>query len=252
MKRIILLPQLTVAEGNPRQDFSHIPGLAASIVANGQLEPVTIIPADADGLFFEITHGECRYRAVQYANEHGADIKWMMCDLQENGLLGDEIILQHIVRNSGKPLTLLEEAGAYVRLSEDYGWTVTSIAKGVGRTTGQVADLLLLMAASEDILAAVRAGTMSVSAAIELLKAPERARERIEQGMVDDPGKRITAGDVQKEVNGHPDIISAKKIEQYIKDANDRMYAAKAGSKEFARWEGVKFGLEVAMGIHEM
>lgn len=254
---------------NPREDFSHVPDLAASMVAVGQLDPIEVRP-DEDGERAEGVHGESRYRAAKYANEHlGGTITALRCVVAPTDLKALDIVLRHFHRgNNSKPLTALECAGVYDELHNSAGMTVTAISAAVNRSESHIYDHLKLFELPEFILNAVRSGLISASAAIEIAKAPEGKRQKLidkimaqlgeseekdlEDGEDDgEPRERITKAAVETELNGHPKTISAAAIRDYIQRSYERIKASKRGSKELERWEGVKYGLETALGLHD-
>lgn len=240
---------------NPREDFSHMVDIANSIVESGQWDPIEVQLSD-DGDFVYGTHGETRYRAVMYANEHlGANIKTMKCIAAPKGIDEFDIMLRHFDRGMlGRPLNAIECAKVFKRLKEEKGMSVSAIADRCRKSDQHIYDHLKLLEAPLSVLEKVRSGEMSAAAAIEIAKLPEQKREKVVnklEGNVDSSGDRITKKDVETAVDGHPRQISAKEIREYAKMCDKRIHEARKGSKEQIKWEGVRYGLETALGMHD-
>lgn len=246
---------------NPREDFSHMVDIANSIVESGQWDPIEVQLSD-DGDFVCGTHGETRYRAVRYANEHlGANIKTMKCIAAPKGIDEFDIMLRHFDRGMlGRPLNAIECAKVFRRLKEEKGMPVSAIADRCRKSDQHIYDHLKLLEAPLSVLEKVRAGEMSADAAIAIAKMEESKRAKAlkklgfddgEPEEVDTPRERITKKDVETAVDGHPRQISAKEIREYAKTCDKRIHASRKGSKEQIKWEGVRYGLETALGMHD-
>ncbi len=246
---------------NPREDFSHVDGLALSIIQYGQLEPIKIKMGD-DGLAYGV-HGESRYRAVLLANkEYGAKIKTMDCVSAPKDYDETDIMMEHFERGStNKPLTALECAKVYKYLRDELKYSAGEIADRCRKSDTHVYDHLKLLEAPLSVLEAVKAGTMSAAAAIEVAKAPEYKQQaivdKLEGRSSSGPSEprekpdKITKADVEEEFDGVPKQISTKIAQKRIKVCMERIHAARKGSKEQIKWEGVKYGLESGLGMHE-
>lgn len=239
---------------NPREDFSHVPDLAISIIQYGQLEPIKVKMGD-DGIAYGV-HGESRYRAILLANkDYDAKITTIDCVSAPKDYDETDIIMEHFERGStNKPLTALECAKVYKMLRDVQKYTVGEIADRCRKSDQHVYDHLKLFEAPLSILEKVRSGEMSASAAIEIAKLPESKRGKVVEKLTSDPdvpAERITKKDVETAVDGHPRQITAKDIRSYIKTCNERIAASRRGSKEQEKWEGVKYGLETALGMHD-
>jgi len=245
---------------NPREDFSHVPGLALSIMQYGQLEPIKVKMAEdgyADGV-----HGESRYRAILLANkDFDAGIKTIDCVSAPKDYDETDIMMEHFERGStNKPLTALECAKVYKMLRDVQKYSAGEIADRCRRSDQHVYDHLKLLEAPLCVLEKVRAGEMSADAAISIAKMEESKREKAvkklglggdDSGKPEAPRERITKKDVETAVDGHPRQISAKEIREYAKMCDKRIHEARKGSKEQIKWEGVRYGLETALGMHD-
>lgn len=246
---------------NPREDFSHMVDIANSIVESGQWDPIEVQLSE-DGDFVHGTHGETRYRAVKYANEHlGAKIRTMKCIAAPKGIDEFDIMLRHFDRGMlGRPLNAIECAKVFKRLKEDKGMSVGEIADRCRKSDQHIYDHLKLLETPLSVLEKVRSGEMSAAAAIEIAKLPEAKREKVvnklevnndSSGEAQTPRERITKKDVETAVDGHPRQISSKEIREYIKTCDKRIAACRKGSKELIRQEGIRYGLETTLGMHD-
>jgi ParB/RepB/Spo0J family partition protein len=245
---------------NPREDFSHVEGLAQSIMQYGQLEPIKVKMGD-DGYAYGV-HGESRYRAILLANkDYDAGIETIDCVSAPKDYDETDIMIEHFERGStNKPLTALECAKVYKHLKEVQNYSVGDICTRCRKSDQHVYDHLKLLEAPLSVLEQVRAGKMSADAAISIAKMEESKREKAvkklgldgdNSGEPEAPRERITKKDVETAVDGHPRQISAKEIREYAKMCDKRIHAAGKGSKEQIKWEGVRYGLETALGMHD-
>lgn len=128
---------IVVVDGfNNRVDFD-IDELTESIKENGVLNPITVIRfKDSDGVErYKLVDGERRYRATMKAISEGAEIQRIPA-LFIPKLSDEELLIQQIVRNDGKPFNEYEMGKACYRFKECFGRTVSEIAKMLGKNQG--------------------------------------------------------------------------------------------------------------------
>ena len=124
----------------PRRRINEegIEELAASIRAQGLLEPVIVRPRALEG-GYEIVAGERRWRAAQRA---GLDtVPALVRELDDRQAIAIALI-ENIQREDLNPL---EEATALKRLLAEYDMTHEQIADAVGRSRTAVSNLLRLL-----------------------------------------------------------------------------------------------------------
>ncbi len=125
----------------PRRDIQQEPleELAASIKANGVLQPIVIRPLPAplrDGARYEIIAGERRWQAAKLAGLK--DIPAIVRDLSDR-----EAALVALIENiQREELTSAEEARAFKRLVEEFSLTHQEIAELVGRSRAPVTNIM--------------------------------------------------------------------------------------------------------------
>lgn len=229
---------------NSRTDFQTVPDLAISILNFGQLSPLEV-RLSPDGKQAVICDGERRFRAVQYANEHfHAKIAEMQCVAEPVGIDTNTRLLRQLEHNDRcEPLNGLDRAKAY-KVLIDSGMTQHEIAQRTGRSAVYVSTTLAILAAPESIQQSVKEGKTSASAASKVSRAsPERRKLAVEKVS---RGEAVKVSDV---ADGMPKSLET--LKKMIKKADGYIYAAAKGSKDESRWEGVKYGIECAAGMHE-
>jgi ParB family chromosome partitioning protein len=158
---------------NPFQTRSHVneeqlAELAASIVANGVVQPVLVRP-QANGRF-QLIAGERRWRASQLAGK-----KTIPAILRQ---VSDEQAMEiTIVENLQRAdLNPMEQARAFERLAREFHMTQEQMAQRTGKDRATVANFLRLLKLPASVQARVESGELSFGHARTLL-ALEHAEE---------------------------------------------------------------------------
>jgi ParB family chromosome partitioning protein len=155
---------------NPRFDFGDIEGLAASIKANGMLNPIRVkrIAATPEGKLFELVDGDRRLTAIEKLLKAGHEfpegVPAIIVDKAQDEVTS---LIQMFVANDGKPFMPLEEAMAYSKMKEA-GMTIKQICAAVGRKSMHVTEILNLMAADDSVKAAVADGSIGKTMAKQI------------------------------------------------------------------------------------
>ncbi|MDX1381487.1 MAG: ParB/RepB/Spo0J family partition protein [Xanthomonadales bacterium] len=145
-------------------DAEKLEELAASIRAQGVVQPVVVRPVD-DG--YELIAGERRWRAAQMA---GLDtIPAIIRDVPDEVTIALALI-ENIQRENLNPL---EEAGALRRLIDEYDMTHQEAAEAVGRSRASVSNLLRLLELVDEVKDMVDARLIEMGHARALLSLPE-------------------------------------------------------------------------------
>jgi ParB-like chromosome segregation protein Spo0J len=159
---------------------AHIRQLADSIKEIGVQEPLTIYVRNEVPI---LTNGHCRLAAVRLAISEGAEIKAVPCRTEERHANDADRVLSLITRNSGKPLSLLEQASVVKRLLA-FGWAEPDICKKTGFSRTHVSNLLALSGAPASVGKMVAAGEVSASLAVEVIREHgDKATEVLHQGV---------------------------------------------------------------------
>jgi len=121
-------------------DADRLEELAASIRAQGIVQPIVVRPvtANKDGVRYEIIAGERRWRAAQKARLQ--DIPAVIRDIPDEAAVAMSLI-ENIQREELNPL---EEAQALQRLIDEFDMTHEAAADAVGRSRAMVSNLLRL------------------------------------------------------------------------------------------------------------
>ena len=162
-------PNWNMREESPELD-AHIDQLAQSIAEIGVKEALTVRLEDGK---LWVINGHCRYRATMRAIEHyKADVKTVPVQAEDRYANEADLVLSQIIRNSGKPLTIMEQAKVFKKLL-DMGWQQADIGKKVGMSGGRVSQILNYLTMPPLVQAAVIAGHVSPSLAQQTVNAAE-------------------------------------------------------------------------------
>ncbi len=162
----ISLANIVAGQHNVRRKLHHIDELAASLERYGLLQPIVV---RQDGDLFQVVAGHRRLEAAR-------QLGWTTIPaiLRTEG--EDDSYLVTLIENlQREDLSAREEAAALAVLVRDRGWSTRDVAAAIHRSQAFVSKRLRVF--EDPMLApAVLAGRLSVSAAEELLTAPERRR----------------------------------------------------------------------------
>jgi ParB family chromosome partitioning protein len=173
-EQVIALPLHQVEGGpfQPRQEFDarELDELAASIRANGVLQPVIV---RAGGAGYEVVAGERRVRAARLA-----DLTEIPAIVRRYS--DDEVLVLSLVENIQRTdLNAIDKAQAFRRLSTHLGATHQEIAERLGVDRTSVTHLLRLLDLPADIQDLVRGCRLSTGHA-KALVALENPRAQLE------------------------------------------------------------------------
>jgi len=150
--------------------------LAASIKANGVIQPIVVRPVPGFPHQFELVAGERRWQAAKVAGL--TDIPAVVRDLSDQEALAVALI-ENIQRED---LTPAEEARALQRLLGEFSLTHDRLAEVVGRSRAAVSNLIRLLELPPPVLALVDSRKLSMGHARALLGVDDdAARERLAQ-----------------------------------------------------------------------
>jgi ParB family transcriptional regulator, chromosome partitioning protein len=141
----------------PRRNFDaeQIEALAASIRAQGVLQPLLVRPHPDRAGEYEILAGERRWRAAQAAQL--TEVPVLVRDITNREAL--EIALVENVQR--QDLNAIEEAQGYQRLITEFGHTQEEIARVTGKSRPHITNTLRLLNLPDEVLALVEEGTLS-------------------------------------------------------------------------------------------
>ena len=139
-------------ERNPKQPRLHfnqdeLDELTASIEEHGVIQPL-IVSAKADGTYTLIA-GERRLRASKQAGLKSVPVVIKQVSAQQQL---EWALIENVQRADLSPL---EEAEAYLQLSEEFGLSHAAIAKQVGKSRVAVTNTMRLMKLADSVKAAL-------------------------------------------------------------------------------------------------
>jgi ParB family chromosome partitioning protein len=229
------IAQLHPNPGQPRTFFDEgaLEELAASIRANGILQPILVRPRPAAG--YEIVAGERRYRAALKAGLIRVPV--IIKTLTDEETLAIALI-ENLIREDISPL---EEARAFHRLMTEFGWTQEEMGKRVGKSRPAIANSLRLLELPDPIQKSLEEGEMSEGHARALLgdrKSRERAdfqehQERVWQEII---AQKLSVREVEK------------RMEEAPKASSVTPRANKVTTPGLAEWVAIEDQLREALG----
>ncbi len=164
---------LELIDRNPYQtrtqvDDDRLAELAASITANGVVQPVLVRPLQNGR--FQLIAGERRWRASQRAGKQ--TIPAILRQVSDEQAM-EITIVENLQRADLNPI---EQARAFERLSREFHMTQEQMAQRTGKDRATVANFLRLLKLPSGVQARVEAGELSFGHARALL-ALEHAEE---------------------------------------------------------------------------
>ncbi|MCD8521635.1 MAG: ParB/RepB/Spo0J family partition protein [Saccharospirillaceae bacterium] len=149
----------------PRKDIQPeaLEELAASIKAQGLMQPIVVRPLASADDRFEIIAGERRWRACQLAQLD--TVPALIRDVPDDAAIAMALI-ENIQRENLNPM---EEAAALHRLQHEFELTQMEVAEAVGKNRATVANLLRLMNLNEDVKRLLEHGDIEMGHARALL-----------------------------------------------------------------------------------
>ncbi|MBS0515305.1 MAG: ParB/RepB/Spo0J family partition protein [Proteobacteria bacterium] len=162
------LPVGRIAPGKyqPRRVFDQdkLAELAASIKAQGVIQPIVVRPLGAER--YEIIAGERRWRAAQLAGL--AEVPVVVREVGDPAVAAMTLI-ENIQRED---LSALEEAHALRRLIDEFQHTHEKVAEAIGRSRSAVSNLLRLLDLPEEIQRLLKEGRIETGHAKALATLP--------------------------------------------------------------------------------
>jgi ParB family transcriptional regulator, chromosome partitioning protein len=220
---------LELIDRNPFQtrgqiDQDQLAELAASITANGVVQPVLVRPL-ANGRF-QLIAGERRWRASELAGK-----KTIPAILRQ---VSDEQAMEiTIVENLQRAdLNPMEQARAFDRLSREFHMTQEQMAQRTGKDRATVANFLRLLKLPSTVQARVEAGVLSFGHARALL-AFDHAEE-MEKTAQRTVSLSLSVRQLESYVQGilHPEGKAKKtpapapQVDPNVRDAQERLQRA--------------------------
>lgn len=181
--RVVSVDQLVPNHKQPRRHFSPqaLEELAASIRAQGILQPILVRPLSETPGSYEIVAGERRWRAAQMAQLH--EVPVLVREVSDSDL-AEIALIENIQRADLNPL---EEASAYASLMTEHGHTQERLGEILGKSRSHIANMLRLLELPQEVHGFLIDGRLSAGHARALVPlgqgAVAAARNVVEQGL---------------------------------------------------------------------
>jgi ParB family chromosome partitioning protein len=174
-----------------RMDEGALAELAASIKAQGLMQPILVRPiGQANGVTkYEIIAGERRFRASQMAGL--TEVAVLVKDVDDQAAAAMALI-ENIQREDLNPL---EEAQGIHRLISDFTFTHEQAANAVGRSRSAVSNLLRLLNLARPVQTMLMAGDIDMGHARALLAVDAATQIQLANQVV---AKRMSVRDTEK------------------------------------------------------
>jgi ParB family transcriptional regulator, chromosome partitioning protein len=228
--------QLQAGKYQPRtrMDEGALNELAASIKAQGLMQPILVRPVTAGSDRYEIIAGERRYRAAQLAGL--TEVPVLVKDVDDQAAAAMALI-ENIQREDLNPL---EEAQGIHRLISDFDFTHEQAAGAVGRSRSAVSNLLRLLNLAKPVQTMLMAGDIDMGHARALLAVDSANQITLANQIV---AKRMSVREAEKlvirassEQASKPRASKDKsrdiaRLEEELSDALATQVAIKLGAK---------------------
>ncbi len=183
--------------------------LAASIKANGVIQPIIVRSIPNTSTQYEIVAGERRWQAAKLAGL--SSIPVVIRELSDK----DAVAIALIENIQREELTPAEEARALQRLIEEFSLTHGQVAEAVGRSRAAVTNLIRLLDLPAEVIALIDARTISMGHARALLALEDDAERTRLARRVTERGLSVREIEnlVRKAQHGRVDTAEAKRPE---------------------------------------
>ena len=163
---------IVVVEGfNARKNFD-LDELKEQIRKVGVLNPITVIPfkdKETGAEKYRLVDGERRYRAVMALLAEGEDIKRIKAMYLPKGTKEEDLLIQQLLKNTGKQFSEIEMAKLFNRFKEQWGYTQSEIADKFCKKTSFVSRCMSLLDFPADIIAMMERGEISADTARQIV-----------------------------------------------------------------------------------
>lgn len=166
------IQKLEPNRAQPRQSFDEVAlaELAASIEANGLIQPIVVRPIT--GGYYQIIAGERRWRASRMAGLTEVPVNIIEADDRKAAELA---LIENLQRENLNPM---EEARGYQSLISEYGLSQEEAAACVGKSRPAVTNILRLLKLPKSIASLVEDGSLSTGHARALLPLGSEALQK--------------------------------------------------------------------------
>ncbi len=227
--------QIQPGRYQPRRDMEPqaLEDLAASIKAQGVIQPIVIRPVGPDN--YEIIAGERRWRASQMAGL--SQIPVVIRNVPDEAAIAMALI-ENIQRENLNPV---EEAVALQRLQQEFDLSQQQVAEAVGKSRSTITNLLRLLNLTTEVRTLLERGDLEMGHARALLTLNDEVqiatgRQIVDKGL----SVRETESLVQKiknPVEPKPKPEPSETDQQFAQSLTSRL-SARVSIKSNAKGQG--------------
>ena len=155
---------------NARKNFD-LDELKEQIRKVGVLNPITVIPfkdKETGAEKYRLVDGERRYRAVMALLAEGEDIKRIKAMYLPKGTKEEDLLIQQLLKNTGKQFSEIEMAKLFNRFKEQWGYTQTEIADKFCKKASFVSRCMALLDLPAEIIEMMERGEISADTARQI------------------------------------------------------------------------------------
>ncbi len=190
---VLKLDQMQPGKYQPRtrMDEGALQELAASIRAQGLMQPILVRKVESDGAAqkYEIIAGERRFRASRLAGL--AEVPVLVKDVPDEAAAAMALI-ENIQREDLNPL---EEAQGIARLIREFQFTHEQAAESLGRSRSAVSNLLRLLNLAQPVQTMLMAGDLDMGHARTLLAVDGASQITLANQIIN---KRLSVRETEK------------------------------------------------------
>lgn len=182
---------IAVSPHQPRKNFAEaeLLELAGSIKEHGVLQPLLVVEKEDGG--YELISGERRLRAARLADLPAVPV--IVKELVNHQRL-EVALIENVQREDLNPV---EEAYAYKRLIEEFGFTQEQVAQKVGKSRPAIANAVRLLELPAKVQAALSDKKISAGQARALLSISNQKQQLdLLNSML---GQKITVRELERE-----------------------------------------------------
>jgi ParB/RepB/Spo0J family partition protein len=160
----------------PRKVFepTALRELAASIRADGLLQPIVVRPSTTGRTRYMISVGERRWRAHQING--AATIRAFVTTPKDTTTVR---VMQIIENDQRQDVTPLEQARSYQALMDSTGWTVEELGARIGKAPHRITERTALLNLRPEYQALLASGNLKPSEATELVRLSPRGQDTL-------------------------------------------------------------------------
>lgn len=219
---VFLVPfeQIIVDEekNNKRTDYGDIEELATSIAESGLKTPVLLKKVRGEEKY-ELMYGHRRMRAINLLISRGVEFPRVRAFLAPPNYGQDDILLDMIIVNDGKPFNNFEQGLVFVQL-KGRGFTEAEISKRVGKSTTHIHNCIEMASLPKVVQNEIAAGNISGGTAVSIFKNAASEEEAIlfVQGSIANAAKE-SGGKKKKATSRHADNVALSPLKTLEKVA---------------------------------